>query len=491
MAGGDFEVKLGGDGTGLDNAVKKNAETVKELRKQLQQLRDQSIGLSKVSDEFKNLSQRATALQKELTAATRVGKDKNDVFQRLGKTMAGYALGVTASIASLSKMTQVMGDAIRANADMTDKMRGLEAAQANATSALGGFLDKLDDASGFTKNLNIVLTAAGDAMRFVGTEAKYVASAISGIIIASSGALAALQGLAGVIEFFGGGETKPTGMTGVYDRLKGGVEKRVRERGEELRGRIDYNVAAELERQKRADSWRGYFPYVSGNNFPPRIGPYGLGRADRLGMPDPRDFVGIPPQVDRPNLESKYKQRSIPELQNELMEKANEKQKKFNTSLLTGASQFVSIMGRGLIRLGDSFADRLVRGALAFMSIMLKSQGGPLGFLFGSLLEGVAAAGGADFTTSGPTLLMVGDNPGGRERVRVDPLSGRGTTRRYGNAVAMAGGGSISTMPSGNTNITTVANVDVYLGDRRLVKNIDYGIRSRAKQLNDRRGVPT
>lgn len=34
-----------------------------------------------------------------------------------------------------------------------------------------------------------------------------------------------------------------------------------------------------------------------------------------------------------------------------------------------------------------------------------------------------AAATGADFETAGPQLLMVGDNPGGRERVQVTPLS--------------------------------------------------------------------
>lgn len=62
------------------------------------------------------------------------------------------------------------------------------------------------------------------------------------------------------------------------------------------------------------------------------------------------------------------------------------------------------------------------------------------------------AAGGGDFVTKGPSLLMVGDNPGGRERVTVEPLSGRGKTRlaKGGNLVAMAGGGTITT-GDGNT----------------------------------------
>lgn len=56
-------------------------------------------------------------------------------------------------------------------------------------------------------------------------------------------------------------------------------------------------------------------------------------------------------------------------------------------------------------------------------------------------ITGVAAAGGADFTTKGPTMLLVGDNPGGREHVTVKPLSGRGKTRSFGkNGIAAAGG---------------------------------------------------
>ena len=60
-------------------------------------------------------------------------------------------------------------------------------------------------------------------------------------------------------------------------------------------------------------------------------------------------------------------------------------------------------------------------------------------------INGVAMAGGGSFTTKGPTLLLVGDNPGGRERVNVTPLSGKGQTRVFGNGagIAMAGGGSI------------------------------------------------
>ncbi len=46
-----------------------------------------------------------------------------------------------------------------------------------------------------------------------------------------------------------------------------------------------------------------------------------------------------------------------------------------------------------------------------------------------SLPEISAAKYGADFVTQGPKLMLVGDNPGGRERVRVEPI---GTPNRYG-----------------------------------------------------------
>ena len=67
------------------------------------------------------------------------------------------------------------------------------------------------------------------------------------------------------------------------------------------------------------------------------------------------------------------------------------------------------------------------------------AQGGVLGFVTGaaiiaqglanvaqisnSMAEMQSAATGADFVTSGPQMVMVGDNPGGKERVQVTPLS--------------------------------------------------------------------
>jgi hypothetical protein len=77
--------------------------------------------------------------------------------------------------------------------------------------------------------------------------------------------------------------------------------------------------------------------------------------------------------------------------------------------------------------------------------------------------EPSAAAGGGDFVTTKPTLLLVGDNPGGRERVSVTPLSGRGQTRVAKNSglIAMAGGGSLTVDTSGMSQVGNSIGGDV------------------------------
>jgi len=56
-----------------------------------------------------------------------------------------------------------------------------------------------------------------------------------------------------------------------------------------------------------------------------------------------------------------------------------------------------------------------------------------------------AAAGGGSFLTSGPTTLVVGDNPGGVERIDVTPISGKGKTQinPYSGLLQLAGGGTV------------------------------------------------
>lgn len=52
-----------------------------------------------------------------------------------------------------------------------------------------------------------------------------------------------------------------------------------------------------------------------------------------------------------------------------------------------------------------------------------------------------ASGGGSSFYTSGPMVMLVGDNPGGVERVSVTPISGRGVTHGIpGGGMAFGGG---------------------------------------------------
>jgi uncharacterized protein YoxC len=74
------------------------------------------------------------------------------------------------------------------------------------------------------------------------------------------------------------------------------------------------------------------------------------------------------------------------------------------------------------------------------------------------------AAGGGDFMTNGPSLLLVGDNPGGRERVTVEPISGKGETKIYGpNLMAMAGGGTLTTNPGGLISNSLTSDINTQL----------------------------
>jgi hypothetical protein len=84
-----------------------------------------------------------------------------------------------------------------------------------------------------------------------------------------------------------------------------------------------------------------------------------------------------------------------------------------------------------------------------------------------------AAAGGGQFYTKGPTLLLVGDNPSGRERVSVEPIGSRGKTivNRNSNLVAMAGGGSLIT-DGGATYASVTQQINSQIDFKEMIKNI-------------------
>ncbi len=121
----------------------------------------------------------------------------------------------------------------------------------------------------------------------------------------------------------------------------------------------------------------------------------------------------------------------------------------------------------------DSFAYKLIGIARATVdtyraaNLALASYPPPFGGIaaavaiatgLGNVSKISKAAGGGNFLTKGPTLLLVGDNPGGVERVTVEPISGRGQTVINPNSnlkpdIAMAGGGTMTVIGGSETRI--------------------------------------
>jgi len=86
---------------------------------------------------------------------------------------------------------------------------------------------------------------------------------------------------------------------------------------------------------------------------------------------------------------------------------------------------------------------------------------------------GGAAAGGGEFMTKGPTMMLVGDNPGGREKITVEPIGAKGKTvvNPKSNLMALAGGGTVyadggAAVSSMSSSVNNAFNV------KEMVKNI-------------------
>lgn len=89
------------------------------------------------------------------------------------------------------------------------------------------------------------------------------------------------------------------------------------------------------------------------------------------------------------------------------------------------------------------------------------------------------AAGGGEFITRGPTMLVVGDNPGGVERVSVTPISGKGQTKVSKGLVQMAGGGSFTAMNDTRSIVNQTVQTVLVLED------FEYKQRSKYETLNE------
>jgi hypothetical protein len=83
---------------------------------------------------------------------------------------------------------------------------------------------------------------------------------------------------------------------------------------------------------------------------------------------------------------------------------------------------------------------------------------------------------GGDFVTNGAQMIMVGDNPGGKERVQITPLSSPNYNGPQGGAVSISMG---SVYVSGNADMGTVKAIgetrEKQLRElRRMLRELNY-----------------
>ena len=94
-----------------------------------------------------------------------------------------------------------------------------------------------------------------------------------------------------------------------------------------------------------------------------------------------------------------------------------------------------------------------MEAAAGYIASIFKSVPFPLNLVAaagaGAIVAGIIDKGlssfakGGDFVTDGPQMMMVGDNPGGRERVQVSPLSSPNINGPQGGVTVNVSGGIV------------------------------------------------
>jgi len=120
----------------------------------------------------------------------------------------------------------------------------------------------------------------------------------------------------------------------------------------------------------------------------------------------------------------------------------------FGTAQMLGAFAGLNDQLRGNAELTKilAYGETAINTAAGIMKAY--AQGGVLGFVTGaaiaaeglrqlSVINAQKFALGGDFTTRGPQMIMVGDNPGGVERVQVTPLSSPNVNGPQTNSINM------------------------------------------------------
>jgi hypothetical protein len=127
---------------------------------------------------------------------------------------------------------------------------------------------------------------------------------------------------------------------------------------------------------------------------------------------------------------------------------------------ITDSEMSLEKFSKAIITMALDTLGKLAIAAIAQTTLQQVATMGFAGLIQAAILSGIItaavetaktgisrAAGGGSFMTNGPTMLLVGDNPGGQERVDVTPISGKGQTyiNPHSGMLALAGGGTVIT----------------------------------------------
>ena len=201
----------------------------------------------------------------------------------------------------------------------------------------------------------------------------------------------------------------------------------------------------------------------------------------------PEQAEGLELLTDKQKEDNKEKERKakLDEKNKKLTEEAIKQQKQLNLSVMQTARSYAHA-GRAA---EDAMRDVVVAKTMEAVASYIADAFSKFGILGAVLAAGasaavgsvmqqaldsidIKAATGADFITSGPQMMLVGDNPSGQERVQVTPLGGDPNVHG-----PQGGGGSITVNIQGN--LLTEEYVETELAEKistAVRRGVDFGI---------------
>lgn len=152
-----IELQFEGDAQKFIDAVNKAAKSTGNLRREINVLRSGLNTLAASGASERTMQPLINSLRNANTAMRKLRDDTRGTGQFLdtfrggiGKTILSFA-GWSAAISGVSKLLRA---AVENNKELKDKVDSLSQSTDRAAGAFGGFLDRLDTATGFMRNLN-------------------------------------------------------------------------------------------------------------------------------------------------------------------------------------------------------------------------------------------------------------------------------------------------------------------------------------------------